>query len=116
VASVLSLTLAQAVVFGYFENLLSEDLDKIASERARLQTFNDTLVAVGYEFTMVELFVDETLALFDSLHEAIESGNRSDRLLLDIFNDENRSNSIVFHFKVRFQSRVRKKKVNSDKQ
>jgi hypothetical protein len=54
----------------------------------------------------VELFVDETLGLFDSLQQAIESGNRSDRLLLDVFNDENRSNSIVFHFKVRLQSGV----------
>lgn len=90
-----------AVVFGYFEILWSQDLTKVASERARLQSFNDSLVAVGYEFTMVELFVDETMELFASLHQAIESGDRSDRLLLDVFNDENRSNSIVFHFKVR---------------
>lgn len=89
-----------AVVFGYFESLLAQDLDKVASEKARLQSFNDTLVAVGYDFTMVELFVDETMELLESLHQAIESGGRSDRLLLDIFNDENRSNSIVFHFKV----------------
>jgi ubiquitin thioesterase protein OTUB1 len=87
-------------VFGYFESLLSQDLVKVASEKTRLQNFNDTLVAVGYDFTMVELFVDETMVLFDAMHQAIEAGNRSDRLLLDTFNDENRSNSIVFHFKV----------------
>jgi len=103
------LTLLKAVVFGYFEILLSLGLDKIAAERARLQSFNDTLVGVGYDFTMVELFVDETLGLFDSLQQAIESGNRNDRLLLDVFNDENRSNSIVFHFKVRIQLGVREK-------
>lgn len=89
-----------AVVFGYFESLLDQDLAKAVSEKARLQSFNDTLVAVGYEFNVVEFFVDETMELFDALYHAIESGNRSDQLLLDIFNDENRSNSIVFHFKV----------------
>jgi Peptidase C65 Otubain len=102
----LILTLLKAVAFGYFEILLALSLDKIAAERSRLQSFNNTLVAVGYDSTMVELFVDETLGLFDSLQQAIESGNRSDRLLLDVFNDENRSNSIVFHFKVRLQSGV----------
>jgi ubiquitin thioesterase protein OTUB1 len=89
-----------AVVFGYFESLLHQDLAKVASEKARVRSFNDTLVTVGYEFSMVELFVDETMDLFDSVHQAITSGDRSDRLLLDVFNDENRSNSIVFHFKV----------------
>lgn len=80
---------------------MRQSLAKIALEKARLQGFNDTLVAVGYDFSMVELFVDETMDLFDSLHQTIESGDRKDQLLLDIFNDENRSNSIVFHFKVR---------------
>jgi len=79
---------------------LSQDLPKVASEKVRLQNFNDTLVAVGYDFTMVELFVDETMELFECLYQAMESGERSDRLLLEAFNDENRSNSIVFHFKV----------------
>jgi ubiquitin thioesterase protein OTUB1 len=101
--------LLEAVVFGYFEILLSQGLDKVAAERVRLQSFNDTLVGVGYDFTMVELFVDETLGLFDSLQQAVASGNRSDQLLLDIFNDETRSNSIIFHFKVRVQIGVRKK-------
>lgn len=49
---------------------------------------------------MVDLFVDETMDLFESLHQAVKSGNRNEQLLLDVFNDENRSNSIVFHFKV----------------
>jgi ubiquitin thioesterase protein OTUB1 len=87
-------------VFGYFESLLHQDLAKVASEKARVQSFNDILVTVGYEFTMVELFVDETMDLFDSVLRAITSGDRSDRLLLDVFNDANRSNSIVVHFKV----------------
>lgn len=59
------------------------------------------LVAVGYDFTMVELFVDETMDLFDSLQQAMESGGRADRILLETLNEENTSNSIVFHFKVR---------------
>ena len=90
-----------AVVFGYFESLLSHGLAKIASEKARLQSFNDSLVAVGYDFTMVECFVDETMDLFDSLHQALKSGDRTDQLLLESFNQENRSNSIIFHFRVR---------------
>jgi Peptidase C65 Otubain len=94
-----------AVVFGYFESLLSQNPAKIASEKARLQSFNNTLVAVGYDFSMVELFVDETIELFESLRQAVESGDRSDELLLNTFNDENRSNSIVFHFKVRIPYR-----------
>ena len=89
-----------AVVFGYFECLSSQDLVKIASEQARLRNFNETLVAVGYESTIIELFTDETMKLFDSLQQIIQSGGASDQLLLDVFNDENRSNSIVVHFKV----------------
>ena len=89
-----------AVVFGYFENMLSQELDKVAAEKERIQNFSNAFVAVGYELPMVELFVEETIALFDSVHEAIRSGNRSDLLLLEAFNDENRSNTIVFHFKV----------------
>jgi ubiquitin thioesterase protein OTUB1 len=91
-----------AVIFGYFENLLPQDLSKVVSEKARLQGFNDTLVALGYDFSMVELFVDETMDLFDSLYKAIESGNRNNRFLLEAFNDDSRSNSIVYHFRVRF--------------
>ncbi|ERF69927.1 hypothetical protein EPUS_05471 [Endocarpon pusillum Z07020] len=90
----------RAVVFGYFECLSSQDVVKIASEQARLRSFNETIVAVGHEATMVECFIDETMKLFDSLRQTIQSGGESDQLLLDVFNDGNRSNSIVFHFKV----------------
>lgn len=88
------------MVFGYFECLLVQDLAKVSFEKARIQTFNETLINVGYDFTMVELFVDETMDLFEALHRAVESGDRSDGFLLEIFNDESRSNSIVFHFRV----------------
>lgn len=90
----------RAVVFGYFESLLSQELDKVVAEKQRLQGFTSTLVAVGWESSMVELFVEQTMELFDSLHEAMRSANRSDLLLLEAFNDEARSNSIVFHFKL----------------
>ena len=88
-------------MFGYFENLSSQNIAKVLSEKARLWSFNDTLVAVGYERTMVELFAEETMDLFESLRQAMGSSGRGERLLLDVFNDQNRSNSIVFHFKVR---------------
>lgn len=90
-----------AVVFGYFECLSSQDVVKIASEQERLRSFNEALVADGHEATMVELFIDETMKLFDSLRQTVQSGGESDQLLLDVFNDGNQSNSIVFHFKVR---------------
>lgn len=85
-------------MFGYFESLLSQDVVKVAAEKARLRSLNSALEAVGYELSTVEQFVEETMALFDSIHQAIRAGNRSDQLLLDAFNDEDRSKPILFHF------------------
>ena len=87
-------------MFGYFESLMSAGLPKIASEKLRIQSFNDTLVAVGYDFATVEFFIDETLDLFDSLRDGIQSGQASETFLLDVFNQEDRSNAILFHFRV----------------
>lgn len=87
-------------MFGYFESLLSQDVVKVAAEKARLRSLNSALEAVGYELSTVEQFVEETMALFDSIHQAIRAGNRSDQLLLDAFNDEDRSKPILFHFMV----------------
>lgn len=89
------------MVFGYFECLLAaQDLAKVSSERARLLAFNDSMVDDSHEMSILEGFVDETMDLFNLLQEAIESGNRDEAFLLDVFNDLSRSSSIIFHFKV----------------
>lgn len=74
---------------------------KIASEQARIESFNESLVTVGYDYSSVEFFVDETMDLFGSLYRALELGRSADQLLFERFNQEDRSNLIVVHFRVR---------------
>ena len=50
-----------------------------------------------------ELLVDMfecTFDLFTEIRKTLESGNNDESVLMNAFNDENGSNSIIYHFKV----------------
>jgi ubiquitin thioesterase protein OTUB1 len=89
------------VVFGYFEILLkSGDIDLIVQEKVRLQSFEQTMRAVGIDYDIIVDMFDYTWDLFDDIHRALGRGNQSESVLLESMNDENKSNSIVYHIKV----------------
>lgn len=95
------------VVFAYFEILLkSGDLDLIVQEKVRLQSFEQTMRAVGIDYDIIVDMFEYTWDLFDEIHKAIERGDRSDVVLLESMNDENKSNSIVYHVKVCLSHRI----------
>ena len=88
-------------MFGYFEILLgSGDLGLITQEHVRLQSFEQTMRAVGIDYDIIIDMFDYTWELFDALKSAIEHGNKNEAVLLDCMNDQGRSDSIVYHFKV----------------
>ena len=89
------------VVFGYFEILLkSGDPDLIVQEKVRLQSFEQTMRTAGIDYDIIVDMFDYTWDLFDDLHKAIARGDQSEAVLMEAMNDENMSNSIVYHFKV----------------
>ena len=88
------------VVFGYFEILSkSRDLGLITQELVRLQSFEQTMRAVGIDYDIIIDMFDYTWELFDALKAAAEQGDKNEAVLLESLNDENKSDSIVYHFK-----------------
>ncbi|KAI1630068.1 ubiquitin thioesterase OTUB1, variant 1 [Exophiala viscosa] len=91
----------RGAVFGYFEILLgSGDLGLITQEHVRLQSFEQTMRAVGIDYDIVIDMFDYTWELFDAIKSAIEHGNKNEAVLLECMNDQGRSDSIVYHFKM----------------
>lgn len=56
--------------------------------------------AVGIDYDIIVDMFDYTWDLFDDIHKAIGRGDQSESVLLETMNDENKSNSIVYHIKV----------------
>jgi hypothetical protein len=91
------------VVFGYFELLIrSGDLGLITQEKVRLLSFEQTMRAVGIDYDIIIDMFDYTWELFDAIKTAVGRGDMSDTVLLEAMNDQGRSDSIVYHFKVRW--------------
>ncbi|EFW18547.1 hypothetical protein CIRG_00484 [Coccidioides immitis RMSCC 2394] len=91
----------RAIAFGYFENLFHlRDLNKVAQETARIKSFNNLLNSVGHQEDLYEMFVDATMDLLAKVSKAIETGNYDDTFLLDEFNLEYNSTSIIQHFRL----------------
>ncbi|PGH15276.1 hypothetical protein AJ80_05629 [Polytolypa hystricis UAMH7299] len=91
----------RAVAFGYFESLLKlRDVTKVATELARIKDFNKLLDSVGQQEHLYDLFVDATVELLDKVSEAITTGNEDDSFLLEAFNEEYNSSSIITHFRL----------------
>lgn len=90
-----------AVVFAYFEILLkSGDIGLINQEKVRLQSFEQMMRAVGIDYDIIIDMFDYTWDLFDTILDAIQRGDQNESSLLETINDENQSNSILYHFKV----------------
>ncbi len=89
-------------VFGYFEILLkSQSLATITQELVRLQSFEHVMRTVGIDYDIIIDMFDYTWELFEALKSAAERGDKNESVILDSMNDENKSDSIVYHFKVR---------------
>jgi hypothetical protein len=56
--------------------------------------------SVGIDYDILEPLFDSTFELFETLRKAMEAGTANESTLLQYFNDENVSDSIVYHFKV----------------
>lgn len=74
----------------------------VQQERVRLQSFEDTMRMVGIDYDIIIDMFDFTWELFDDLQRAVERGDKNEAVLLDSLNDEIKSNSIVYHFKVSY--------------
>ena len=56
--------------------------------------------AAGIDYDIIIDMFDYTWELFDALKAAVERGDTNETALLQTLNEENISNSIVYHFKV----------------
>jgi hypothetical protein len=90
------------VAFGYFETLFSlRDILRVEQELARIKSLTYTLDRVGYAEHLYEMFIDATEEVFVQTSEAIRNGDQDETFLVNAFNNEYQSNSILMHFRVR---------------
>ncbi|OCT52005.1 ubiquitin thioesterase OTUB1, variant 1 [Cladophialophora carrionii] len=91
----------RGAVFGYFEILLqSRDFSLVAQEEVRLRSHEQTMRAAGIDYDIITDMFDYTWELFGAIKSATERGDVNETVLLQSLNDENISNSIVYHFKM----------------
>ena len=87
-------------VFGYFESIMNSRNHGFAvQEFTRIKSFEETMKMAGIDYGLLEEFFDETWTLFQEILQSFE-GVPDDSLITRAFNDENRSNAIVYHFKM----------------
>lgn len=90
------------MAFGYFETLFSlRDILRVEQELARIKSLTYTLDRVGYAEHLYEMFIDATEEVFMQTSEAIRNGDQDETFLVNAFNNEYQSNSILMHFRVR---------------
>ncbi|KAK7607439.1 peptidase C65 Otubain-domain-containing protein [Phyllosticta paracitricarpa] len=89
----------RAIAFGYFEVLQRlGDRTKFLEEQSRLRSLANLLNQVGFQADMYEDFAEETFALLRKLSSNAHATD--DSVLLDAFNDEIVSQSIITHLKL----------------
>lgn len=89
------------MAFGYFETLFSlRDMLRVEQELARIKSLTYTLDRVGYAEHLYEMFIDATEEVFAQTSEAIQNGDQDESFLVNAFNNEYKSNSILMHFRV----------------
>jgi ubiquitin thioesterase protein OTUB1 len=69
-------------------------------EEARLKSLNNLLNQVGFDSYTYEDFVDQTINLLRQIAASLPN-NQDDELIVKAFNDEDQSNGIVMHMRVR---------------
>ncbi|KAL8710230.1 MAG: hypothetical protein Q9220_005161 [cf. Caloplaca sp. 1 TL-2023] len=91
--------MSSALAFGYCEALLQlADPQRVLGEIARLTSLNNLLDSVGYESTVYEDFVDETLQLLRRIADGFPNQDGS-TALLENFNDREVCDAIIMHFR-----------------
>ena len=94
-------------VFGYFEILLkSGDLGLVIQEHVRIQSYSEMMKNVGMDYDLLVDMFDNTFDLFREIQKVLEAGEANESALMNAFNDEIVSNSIVYHFKASIESLV----------
>jgi ubiquitin thioesterase protein OTUB1 len=93
-----------AVAFSYFEKLIeSANQAMFHSEVARITFLNNLLTTAGFEELLCEDIIEETTTLLKNLSkisESCESLEHSKKLLLQHFNNNEISDSIVYHLRL----------------
>ncbi|CAL5866474.1 uncharacterized protein PFLUO_LOCUS682 [Penicillium psychrofluorescens] len=91
----------RAVAFGYFEMLFAlRDPSRVQRELARIKSLNTLMDQVGQEEHLYEIFVDATEDIFAQISAAIQNGTPDESFLVDAFNEEYSSNSVITHFRL----------------
>jgi ubiquitin thioesterase protein OTUB1 len=72
----------------------------VVQEETRLRSFDETLRMAGIDVDLVVDLFDYTWELFGKIRQAVESRQKDESILTNVFNEEGESNSIVYHFKV----------------
>jgi ubiquitin thioesterase protein OTUB1 len=65
-----------------------------------VESFNEMMKAAGFAIDLLEDLFDDTWTLFDAMRTSLENNTPALSVLLDALNDENRSNNIIYHFKI----------------
>jgi ubiquitin thioesterase protein OTUB1 len=73
----------------------------VQRELTRIKSLNTLMDQVGQEEHLYEIFVDATEDVFASISTAIQNGAQDESFLVDAFNEEYSSNSVITHFRVR---------------
>lgn len=91
----------RATVFSYFEILLlAGDPSLVQQEKIRFETYAETMRMVGIDYDLMVDMFDYTWELFDAIMHATQQQSKDEKVILSIMNDENKSNSIIYHFKM----------------
>ncbi|KAJ5153276.1 uncharacterized protein N7482_009754 [Penicillium canariense] len=91
----------RAVAFGYFETLFAlRDPLRVQRELARIKSLTYTLDRVGYADHLYEIFIDATEEIFAQTAAAIQNGDQDELFLVNAFNNEYKSNSVIMHFRL----------------
>lgn len=95
----LLLTISAAIAFCYFEVLQRlGDRTRFLEEQSRLRSLANLLNQVGFQPDMCDDFAEETFTLLRKLSANAPSTDES--VLLEAFNDQGVSLSIITHLKV----------------
>lgn len=90
----------EGAVFRYFEIVAESNLGFVQQENIRMQSFGELMKMAGVAYELLEDFFNQTWDLFGEILNAIGKGEPALPLVAAAFNDEERSNGIVYHFKM----------------
>ncbi|KAI1129989.1 peptidase C65 Otubain-domain-containing protein [Nemania abortiva] len=99
----------RAIAFAYFEILIQRnDINLVQTELQRMTNLNKYIEDVGgQEPTIVELMVEETLALFSEIVAAMSEGKDPMPSLVAKFNESSTSQCLVYHLRLLAGARLK---------